>query len=155
MKHVETVARALAEVRDKVDDKQILKHLLKELYSLVTDYPNKYGIRYRSKAVVNGGNPVIHEHVVPRNWITDSILHTGSVEAMRGLLVACLVTEDEHRRLHRAETSRPEEPSLELGWERYRTLVPPIDVYDMAGASGAGDRPEWIESFEGAEHVRD
>lgn len=87
----------------------------------------KYGIRYRSRQVVDGPSAAItHEHVVPRKWIVGALLqHPSYADDFLKCAVACVVTKDEHVRLSRVDRN-----GSFFGWERY--VVADIEVLDAA-----------------------
>ena len=99
----------------------------------------KWGTRYRSAGAISDvrGTPLNHEHVVPIKALVDRMLESPErVSEIMAVAVACLVTVDEHGRLHAAEADQPapdlRAPLNELvrwGWHRYQTAG--IEVWDM------------------------
>lgn len=98
------------------------KTLLARLYSFITDANGKYSAPHRSQGVIDAiesGEEVVveHEHVHPRIAITKLLLQDPSKieEVLSTCLIACLVTQEEHRALTKAEKEHRVE-----GWARYR-----------------------------------
>ena len=115
------------------------KTLLARLYSFITDANGKYSAPYRSQGVINAienGEEVIveHEHVHSRISVTRLLLEDPSrvEDVLSTRLIACLVTQEEHRALTKAEKEHGVE-----GWERYRAasvVVPGIAETLRSGA---------------------
>lgn len=107
------------------------KTLLARLYSFITDANGKYSAPHRSQGVIdaieNGEEVVVeHEHVYPRIAITNRLLQDPSKieEVLATYLIACLVTQQEHRALSKVAKGLQVE-----GWARYRAasvIVPGV-----------------------------
>jgi hypothetical protein len=71
----------------------------------------KYKTRYVAQGSLVPDARIRHEHVIPRKTLRLAMLRCPDrVERVMRLAVACIVTEDEHRRLAAGE----------FGWNRYR-----------------------------------
>jgi hypothetical protein len=93
----------------------------------ITEARGKYTTRYRSKASMEAGTKLQHEHVFTRKDLTDRIL--AEPQHVREILcdaIGCVVTVDEHKRLSRvAGTIR--------GWNRYTAAG--VEVVDTDARS--------------------
>jgi len=113
----------------------VKKPLLSRCIWLITEANEKYRLRFRSEEALGAAKKELrHEHVFPRRDLIRALMRsTSSVKRILKKAVACVVTEDEHRRLDRVSR---ENPRLE-GWKRYK--VAGIRVYDV-------QRNAWINS---------
>jgi hypothetical protein len=93
----------------------------------ITEARGKYKTRYRSRAAMEKGAKVQHEHVFTRKDLTNRIL--AEPERAREILksaIACVVTIEEHKRLSKVAESI-------CGWDRYAEVG--IEVIDLDGAN--------------------
>lgn len=106
----------------------------------ITEARGKYTTRYRSRASMEAGAKLQHDHVFTRKDITDRII--AEPERAREILrhvIACVVTVDEHKRLSRVgEAIR--------GWDRYTEVgIEVIDTDDGTVATPPAVRyPFWL-----------
>jgi len=79
---------------------------------LVSERYGKYKTRYRSEgSLVASKNELRHEHIIPRAQLWFVARRTMSVSDALRACEACVVTKEEHSRLHAVEEA--------YGWERY------------------------------------
>lgn len=99
------------------------KEVIKIMLWNVSQIDGKYSVQYRSEGVLHGEDEKVqHEHVVTRKEITDTLLeHPDQVREILSQVLACIVTESEHRKLTLIKDVR--------GWERYKKAG--IKVFDM------------------------
>lgn len=99
--------------------------LLSVLFWKITQVNGKYNLRYHSEDVKSGNNPknkIRHEHVYTKKWLSQQLIaKPESVDTIIEKVVACLVTKEEHARLHKV-------PREYVGWDRYTHAG--IRVYD-------------------------
>jgi hypothetical protein len=96
----------------------------------ITEARGKYTTRHRSRAAMEFGAKVQHEHVFTRKDLTDLII--AEPDRAREILrdaIGCVVTVDEHRRLSRVDRAI-------RGWDRYAAAG--IEVVDTDSGAGAG-----------------
>lgn len=106
----------------------------------ITEARGKYTTRYRSRAAMEPGVKLQHEHVFSRKDITDRII--GEPERARETLkdaIACVVTVHEHKRLARVDQAI-------RGWDRYTKVgIEVIDLDDGTVATPPAERyPFWL-----------
>jgi hypothetical protein len=86
----------------------------------------KYNTRYRSRASLEPGADLRHNHVYERAKMTDQLLaHPDQIDSLLDRAVGCVVTKAEHDKLTAVSRAQPQ---LE-GWDRYRAAG--IEVIDM------------------------
>lgn len=99
----------------------------------VTELDVKYRCRYRSIDAYNSDEKtedekVQHEHVVTKKYLIQKMLDFPKLyKDILNIAVSCLVTKEEHKRLHKVEKEHKNE-GIE-GWERYKKAK--IKVKDM------------------------
>ncbi len=99
----------------QTDAPESVKHaLFDKACWIVSERFGKYGTRYRSEdALASKKNEWRHEHVIPRAQLRFVVTRkTMSVSDAFVACEACVVTEEEHRRLHAVGKAY-------YGWERY------------------------------------
>jgi hypothetical protein len=106
----------------------------------ITEARGKYTTRYRSRASLENGAKLRHDHVFTRKDITDRII--AEPERARTILrdaIACVVTEDEHKRLSKLGEAK-------RGWDRYTEVaIAVIDTDDGSVATQPAVRhPFWL-----------
>lgn len=90
----------------------IKKKLFDTACWLVSERNGKYNARYFSEcALMAPKKSLIHEHVVPRAALWFVVRRTMTVEQALRLSEACIVTREEHRKLHESDDA--------YAWERY------------------------------------
>jgi hypothetical protein len=116
------------------------KDIISGLLWKITEARGRYKTRYRSRAAMEQGAKLQHEHVFTRKDITDRIL--AQPERVREILsdaIACVVTVDEHKRLSGLGESK-------RGWDRYAEVgIEVIDLDDGTVATPPTVRyPFWL-----------
>lgn len=121
-------ALAMSDVRDR-DRRWLVGMALWRLTEFERSDRYKYGIRFRTEAVVLGPAAAIqHEHVVEMVWLKAELFTLPELaDATLDLAVSCVVTEKEHQWLKTHGAGR-------FGWERYlgRAGEPGLVVLDTA-----------------------
>jgi len=89
----------------------------------VSQIDGKYSVQYRSEGVLHDEDEKVqHEHVITRKEIVNSLLeHPDQVKEILEQVLACIVTESEHKKLSLVKDAK--------GWERYEKAG--IKVFDM------------------------
>jgi hypothetical protein len=116
---IESAIKAIEGILTLAILEQHQRDLINGMLWKITEARGKYSTRFRSAGAMSApkGAKLQHEHVVPRKQLVDAIMREPHLA--RELLtaaVACVVTQEEHRRL---TTISREQPHLE-GWDRYR-----------------------------------
>lgn len=123
----ETIRSAKIAIRDILRMQILERHKRKLISTMiwkVTEAHGKWKTRYRSQGVLRHINATIqHEHVYRRKLLADELIASPECqEAILEKAVACVVTEEEHRKLSTIAGNT-------IGWDRYRKAR--IAVYDM------------------------
>jgi len=110
------------------------------LWKITMAHGGKDKIRYRSEAVWNGREENLkkyHEHVWTLQWLTDQLIDKPSQQDdILENAIACMVTKEEHIRLHR-------DGKKHIGWERYKMAR--IQVYDAKTGTLCPITPKQLE----------
>ena len=100
---------------------------------LVSERNGKFNTRYRSQSSLNANNAILrHEHVIPRSSLWFVARRSLSPRDALLMCEGCIVTEDEHRKLHAAEDT--------YSWDRYAKAG--VTVIDMT--TGVPLEPEHL-----------
>ena len=73
---------------------------------------SKYALRFRTFDALAGTGPLRHEHIHQRKHLVTALLSGETLESAMSRVIACTVTQAEHRRLGESMDCD--------GWERYR-----------------------------------
>ena len=105
--------------------KKVIDTMLWNISGLGEGSFGKYLIRFRSKkSLDNQDARIIHEHVYPKKYLIEKIMNENNPDDETiDKIFGCIVTEDEHRELHKKEHKNL------IGWERYKAAG--IEVQDM------------------------
>lgn len=120
----ERIASAVAAIKAILPLDLYLAHK-KELLSVclwkITEADGKLKVRYWSEgALINPEGKLQHEHVNERKRLITRLLDGESVESVIADVIACIVTQEEHKLLTAQKSD---------GWDRYRGSN--IGVFDI------------------------
>lgn len=117
-----TIIKAL--LREELYPAHLREFLSNALWK-ITEADGKYKTQYRSRAAMTAPrNQLQHEHVFRREKMVDAILaQPDQVDTIVARAVGCLVTKEEHARLHDIVGDVD-------GWQRYKLAA--IEVIDLA-----------------------
>jgi hypothetical protein len=97
-----------------VSEKHRKKLLRIAIYEL-TEVHGKWNLRFKTRdSEGRSRSKVCHEHVIGRKALAEEMLkHPNRVAGIAKKAIACLVTRQEHRKLHKTGSNR-------TGWDRYK-----------------------------------
>lgn len=100
------------------------ERVIREMIWKITECDGKFKTQYRSEMVMFGANDALveHEHVTTiESLISEILANPKELDKLKNNIMACLVTEEEHKKLKRRDNGN--------GWERYkRAGIHVIDV---------------------------
>ena len=125
---IETLMRELQRIKVRP---RVKKMMLDRAVWLVVELTGNFFSRYRSEGATSTvGVRIQRDHVHTRkSLVAELMAGTPNIRAVIDRAQCCVVTKEEHNRLS-------EVPQTVIGWDRYRSAIPPVRVRNMeTGAS--------------------